>query len=185
MRGVSFEQALEANPAPRSVGDVRLRYEESLLIGETRPHSSLLAPALLVAGIGSALAALAALLVTGQIAGAAILAGGGGLLVAGSAYLDQRARGVRRFILNFATESLRLESPRRLGAGARTHIVPFDAVKDVTVDPAEGGRFSLRVRFELPGKVPPPELLVDGAPPGEVEELRRLWKTLRAAFGLS
>src|ERR1700719_1439987 len=114
MGDVDFEDALRASPAPRSVGDVVLRYEESLLIGETRRRSSLASPVLLVGSVACALAALAALLITGKVTAAAALALVGAGMMLGAMWTDQQTRAVRRFVLNFSTERLRLETPRRL-----------------------------------------------------------------------
>jgi hypothetical protein len=62
--------------------------------------------------------------------------------------------------------------------------VPFDAVEAVEVHEGPAG-YQLRVRYRRsPEQEPEEALLVAGAGAGEVEALRRLWRTLHHAFGL-
>src|SRR5687767_1048938 len=97
-----FEEALAQNPAPKRLGDIQLRYEPSLLIGEAgRPRRGFLFSAVVLAGVTSCLGTLAAL-----IAGSSAETAGGlalltGLAFVGAIQLDQRARKQRRFVLNF------------------------------------------------------------------------------------
>jgi hypothetical protein len=181
---VDFEDALRASPAPRNVGDITLRYEESLLVGETRRRSSWASPVLLVASVACALAALAALLVTGTVMAAGALALAGGGLMLGAMWTDQQTRQVRRFVVNFSNERLRLETPQRFRPTPKTTVLPFDSVRDVRVAADAGQGFALEVEYDAVGAPAGTATLVQHVRTHEVEELRRLWRTLRAAFGL-
>jgi hypothetical protein len=179
-----FEDALQESRVPRGVGDVRLRYEERLLIGEAAPRRGFADGALLVGAVGSGLACLAVLILsTSSLAAAAGLALLAGLLFGGSTLLERRASRPRRFVLDFDSETLRLETPSPLTGAAHTSTVSFDAVRDVQVMPGPRRRFWLEVRFELDGGERA-QVLVDRVAPDEVETLRRVWRLLRAAFGL-
>ena len=105
------------------MGDVRLRYEPSLLIGEARRPGMLPSLALGV-GLGCAAGCVLALLLparAGPVLPLALTLGvSAALLMALGAVQEARQRAVRRFVLNFATESLRLERPSRASGRPRT-----------------------------------------------------------------
>ncbi len=185
---VSFERALAQNPPPSGrVGDVSLRYDPPVLVGETARgpgRGRLAADVAMLGALGAGLAAVAAL-VSGSGTGwpAALAAVGGGLFLLSGA-LERRARGRRRFLLHFGTETLRLDLPGGL-RGPTTQTVPFDAVTDLYVLVGADGVHALWVELTVREDHPPvARLLVDGVPEAESEGLRRLWTTLRAAFGL-
>jgi len=175
---------------PRKVGDVRLRYETSLLIGETQRRLGLWPVLALGVGLGCASGSVLVLLFP-ENAGPTLplsitLAVLGGMLVMLSMGMEARTRGVRRFVLNFATESLRLEVPQPMRRRPSTSIIHFDAVRAVEVVGREGGRQALTVSY-LPSLDAPQvraELLVDGVTPQEQQPLERLLRMLRNAFGL-
>lgn len=189
---MKFEDALEENPIPSRVGDVQLRYEPSLLIGEARRGGALddlLSEAALVGGIACGVSGVAILLFSRSGFGvgvAAALALGAGLLLWVAASLRKRRKLGRRFVLNFATESLRLDAPAPRSAMPRSTVVHFDAIREVAVLVRDDERFSLVVDY-APSPAAPDvhsEVLVDDVDSGEVEELRRIWRMLRGAFGL-
>ncbi len=195
---MSFERALAQNPPPSGrVGDISLRYDPPVLVGETRRapgRARLLPEVALLGALGSGLGAVGAL-VTGAGGGvgalggggtgmAAVLAACGGALLLLSQRLDRRARDQRRFVLHFGTETLRVDTPRGL-RGASTRSVPFDAVVDLYVLVDDAGRHALWAEVAVDEDAPPRAvLLVDGVPEAESDALRRLWTTLRSAFGL-
>jgi hypothetical protein len=181
-----FEEALLERQVPRRVGDVRLRYEERLLIGESLHRRGWVDSALLASAVASGLGCLALLVLSSTTM--ALLGAGGLALVAGvsfaaSTFVEQRSRRPRRFILDFDSETLRLESTSPVTGNPRTLTVSFDAVRDVAVVPGPGRGFWMEARFEEKGGERA-EVLVDRVAPTEVETLRRLWRLLRAAFGL-
>lgn len=189
---MKFEDALEENPIPSRVGDVRLRYEPSLLIGEARGdgvRGDLLSEAALVGGIACGVSGVALVLFSrsgfGMAVAAALALSAGGLLWVAASLRKRRKLG-RRFVLNFATESLRLDAPAPRSAMPRSTVVHFDAVREVAVLVRDDERFSLVVDY-APSPAAPDirsEVLVDDVDPDEVEELRRIWRMLRGAFGL-
>lgn len=186
---MSFARALEENPIPRRLGGVRLRYESSLLIVESRPRlgaSGLLPESLLVGGLACALSGVTLLLQGSSerdVALAGVLAGATGLLIAGGVLAARRGRARRRFVLNFATESLRLDLPT--AAASRSTVVHFDGVTDVAVVPRRDGTFTLAVTYlPAPGAAPVTEVLIDRVSSRDVPHLRRVWRLLRGAFGL-
>jgi hypothetical protein len=168
------------------VGDVLLRYEDQLLIGETRAPGSTWAPALFVGAVSLALACGATLVFPdGPVGfvGAIAFAAGAAALLAAAVALDRKARRPRRFVLNFDAEMLRLEGATGPGVGFATVTVGFDAVRDLAIIPGPRGGFWLEATYEAEG-ARHAHVLVDRATPAEVESLRRLWRLLRAAFGL-
>lgn len=192
---MSFERALAQNPPPSGrVGDISLRYDPPVLVGETRRapgRARLLPEVALLGALGCGLGAVGALL-TGADGGgggggtgmAAVLAACGGALLLLSQRLDRRAREQRRFVLHFGTETLRVDTPRGL-RGASTRTVPFDAVVDLYVLVDDAGRHALWADVATDEDAPPRAvLLVDGVSEAESDALGRLWRTLRAAFGL-
>jgi len=175
---------------PRRVGDVRLRYEPSLLIGEARRQSGLLPTLSMAVGAGCGVGAVVALMLpasAGPIVSLALTLGVCCALLLGiGLVLEARARAVRRFVLNFATESLRLERPSRARGRPQTWVVHFDCVRDVEVVSRPDGSYALRVEYapELGSEETRVEVLVNGAKPAEIETLRRVWRLLRNSFGL-
>lgn len=186
---MSFERALQENRPPRSVGDVTLLYESPVLVGESRPRPArmrLLPELLFVAALGLGLSAVA-LLVTGSADGVGAPAGlalGAMFLVVLAARADRGVRQRRRFVLHFADETLRLDLPGDLRRRGHSLRLSFDDVRDVYVLERHDGRFSLVVEVQHEGEASKPALLVDEVQPSETEELKRLWLTLRAAFGI-
>jgi hypothetical protein len=178
-----FEQALAAHPAPTRLGDVALRYEPSLLIGETdaRPGTSRPTALLTVGGAG--------------LLGAVVSVSQGWLLLAvvalavaaagffGSVTLSRQERLRRSFVLNFSTVSLRLDFATALSGHARTLVVPFDAVTQVQLVEQADGAHCVLVDFRV-GEALLREVLSAFIRPDELGAARRFTRVLEGAFGL-
>lgn len=179
-----FADALAAHPAPAALGDVSLRYEPSMLIGETpKPRRSLRPVAAWLGGVIALLAAGGVLLARGSealIAGLALI---GALLLAGGVWLERLERRRRGFVANFATTSLRLDFVTPVAGHARTLIVPFDAVRGVQQLTQADGAKCLIVEFVHEGQRLQ-EVLVAHITAGQGVEAERLERVLRGAFGL-
>jgi hypothetical protein len=181
----SFERALQENPAPRSVGDVQLRSDPPVLVGETRrpPERARLHPELwLGVGLACGVGVLAALMAWpgSNVTLAAILALIAGVALAGAGRAERNARQQRRFVLHFGNETLRVDLPGRWLQRPRSWSVHFDEIRDLYVLAGDDGSHSLIV--EVAGGA---AVLVDRVEEAELDELRRLWSLLRAAFGLT
>ncbi|MBX5481756.1 MAG: hypothetical protein IRZ16_07930 [Myxococcaceae bacterium] len=189
---MSFERALRDNPAPGSVGDVELRYDAPVLVGEGRGVAGpirWLPGVLLLAALALGLGALLTLIAdpAGPIHVPLAQGLGAGLAVALGGRLERHTRHRRRFVLHFADETVRVDLQGGLWRRPISRTWPFDAVKGLYVVEKRGGVFSLWMEAaKAPGSARTvPVLLVDGVPADDVEALRRLWTTLRAAFGLT
>ena len=191
----SFTEALEENPAPRRLGDVRLRYEPGRLLGESLP------PSFWRRQLPGACLVLAALCTAGAVVG--VLLGGDGAVssvplalgmvavaLVGFALQLEGQLGRRRFGLHFSTERLRLERLRWAPGATRAEWVPFDEVTSVDVVERAPGRYALVVVWHPGGKDPQRqeeprrEVLVEHIGAHEQEALLRVWRLLHNAFGL-
>jgi hypothetical protein len=184
-----FDQALEENPAPRWLGDVRLRSEPGRLIGESLPPRlalRLLPAASLTGAVGCALGA-AAWLLAGEQGGlpvpALLLSGVCGGLVVGALWLEARL-GRRRFVLHFSPRVLRLERLAWSPWGTRAQSVPFAQVQEVQVVERVPGGYALVVVWQEEGQPPQRAVLVERVGVREEEALLRVWRLLNNAFGL-
>lgn len=183
----SFQDALATNPAPRRLGDVAVRYEPSLLIGEAdvAPRGLSFA-AVLVVGTAFALGTAGSLVTDASNTVVGLCALGTGVAFFVGVQLDQRARRQRRFVLNFGTTSLRLDFSTPITHHPRTMVVHFDGVKDCALITQGDGQLAITVDF-----VPTPdspqvlrEVLVANIPEADEAPAARLHRTLTAAFGL-
>lgn len=187
----SFSEALEDNPAPRQLGDVRLRYEPGRLLGESVPPTPgrrQLPEVLVLLGAVCAVGAVLGVLLSGGEGSLSLGAWGLGLLAAalvGQALRLEGRLGRHRFVLHFPTERLRLEQLRWAPGSTRAHWVHFDEVTAVEVVQRPGGSYALVVRWRV-GEEPEPrsEVLVEHIGANEQEALVRVWRLLHNAFGL-
>jgi hypothetical protein len=187
----SFADALEENPAPRRLGDVRLSYEPGRLLGESLP------PSFLRRQLPGTCLALAALCAAGAVG--VVLWGNGaeglpplplGLGVVAAALVGFALRlegqlGRRRFVLHFPTERLRVEQLRWAPGATRREWVPFDEVTAVEIVERAPKRYALVVAWRAGEKEAPRRaVLVEHIGAGEEEALFRVWRLLHNAFGL-
>jgi hypothetical protein len=183
-----FQEALHHNPAPKRIGTLRLRYEESMLLGQTvRPLSPLdwLPEALMAVGFGLGLIALISLLIprTGNAwpVSLGVLAA---LAVLAAVRLDSVRATPLRFVLNFTNDTLRIDAAGRGRFRRQTIVVPFDNVTDVEVSQLEDGRFGIVLHCQAGSEAPHAFVLTRGVSPDNVDELRKFWRFLRSALGL-
>jgi hypothetical protein len=192
LSGVSFADALVENRIPPLLGDVRLRYDEGRMIGESLPPTfgKRLGPELcLLLGAACGVGSLALLVLAPSHYGApAGLALATAALVGYALRLEARL-GRRRFVLHFATEVLRLERLSWAPSATRTETIPFDDVTAVQVVQRPSGHYAIVVTWKA--KVGPKEqleerraTLVEQVRPSEEETLYRVWRMLHNAFGL-
>lgn len=180
---MSFEDALQRQLPPARVGEVRLRFDENVLVGERARRTGLWPEVAGVLAVGAGVAAVAVLGVNGPLLAVGAMVLLSAALTGFSIAARGRLRGPQRFILNFATESLRLERPDRAGR-QRAELVPFDAVKGLRVVPTGPRRFGLLLEYEDAKGIARGTYLLRQSPASEVEELRRAWRILLHAFGL-
>ncbi|KFE64673.1 hypothetical protein [Hyalangium minutum] len=110
----------------------------------------------------------------------------------GAALKLEARLGRRRFVLHFATETLRLERLTWAPSATRLETIPFDDVTAVDVFEHPPGRYFIRVTWKaVPKKGRPKEqreertaVLVDQVRPSEVETMWRVRRMLHNAFGL-
>jgi hypothetical protein len=182
-----FADSLAAHPAPSRLGDITLRYEPSMLIGETpKVPRSLLPTVAWLLGIAALLIALGLLLVDAPIAPIAVMAALGAIGIAASIWLDRIDQRQRRFVANFATNTLRLDFVTPFAGRPRTMVMPFECVQDLQLVEQGGGLSCLTVDFVPPtGKAEMlREVLVAFIAEHEREGAERLERVLAGAFGL-
>lgn len=180
----SFQSALEAQRATSRLGDVWLRYEPSMLVGETpKPRQSVRPTVLWIGGVAALLLGVAALLVSAPlvVVGLLIMLGATGLV--GASWLERLEKRQRRFVLNFQTVSLRLDFASPIAGAPQTLVVPFDDVTDLQLVPQVDGTRCLVVDFRLDDKVLR-EVLVAYIGEKDLEAAERLERVLHGAFGL-
>ncbi len=184
---MSFERALQEHlPAP-AIGEVRLRYDGPLLVAEVAPSitPAWLPDALWLAAGGVALLALGAVTVGSGLLVPLTLSGLFAALLFASSRVRARQRPQRRFVLNFADQTLRVERPARWLWPPRTRVAPFDEVRELYLVRHRAGRLQLEVELGAQdAKHPERYLLIAGARAAEEPHLRTLGRLLRGAFGL-
>jgi hypothetical protein len=182
-----FQRALENNPAFGRLGDVEVRYEPSLLIGEAdKPKPGWEPVAALCAGVGAATSLLAA-----ALAGGGALWMGVSLVVmilgfGGATLLRQLEKRHRRFVVNFATYAFRLDFSTPIAGKPKTLVVDFDLVRALDLREQADGALCLTVDFVTQGESAQVlrEVLVAHVPGPKREELERLQRLLHDAFDL-
>lgn len=178
-----FRQALVENPAPSRLGDVRLRYEPSMLVAETARGALTWRPtALMVAGLSLIIVGLVLLLTSSHSFAFTALSLSAASLV-GSVWWARREQRKRGFVANFVTLRLRLDFSTPIAGRPRTVWVPFDDVKAVALLEQGDGQHCLTVDFTDDGALLR-EVLVAFISADELAAARRLARVLEGAFGL-
>ena len=182
-----FEHALEQNPAPRRLGDVTLRFEPSMLIGETRSALRSAWPTVCSgAGIVCVVLAIAALAFLPEVEIAMTLAVFAAVAFSAGVLLERLDRRRRAFVANFATTSLRLDFVTPIVGHPKTVIVHFDGVRALGFYEQGDGRQVLTVDF-VPTSTSSEvlrEVLIASISEAEHDDARRLYRVLCGAFGL-
>jgi hypothetical protein len=179
-----FADVLESNPAPQALGDVTLRYEPSMLIGETaRRKSTWRSSAIWVVGLSLLVFSLAGLMLGWDLSASAACLVLGALGIGGAVLFERFEKRQRRFVANFGTVSLRLDFTSPIAGYAQTLVVPFDSVRATGLLEQEDGASCLCVDFELDGALLR-EVLVAYIPQTQLAEAERLERVLKGAFGL-
>ncbi|HYH96305.1 hypothetical protein [Hyalangium sp.] len=187
---MSFADALVENRIPPRVGDVRLRYDEGRMLGESLPPSvgQRLVPELcLLLAATCAVGSLTLLVVSPSHYGAPVALGVGAAVLIGYALRREARLGRRRFVLHFATETLRMERLTWAPSATRTETVPFDDVTAVEVVQRPSGHYAILVSYTSGPKERREarrQVLVEQIRPSEAETLHRVWRMLHNAFGL-
>jgi hypothetical protein len=192
---VSFADALVENRIPPLVGDVRLRYDEGRMVGQSLPPTvgqRLLPELCIMLAALCALCSITLLVVVPAQYGVPVALGVAATALMGAALKLEARLGRRRFVLHFATETLRLERLTWAPSATRMETIPFDDVTAVDALQRPSGHYFIRVTWKA--AVPKSgtkeqreertAVLVDQIRPGEVETMRRVWRMLHNAFGL-
>jgi uncharacterized membrane protein len=180
----TFAAALESNPAPTALGDVTLRYEPSMLIGETpKRKPSWRSSAIWVAGLSSLIFSVGALILQWDLWGVGSLIVLGALGIGAGVVFERYEKRQRRFVANFGTVSLRLDFSSPIAGHALTMVVPFDSVRATALMEQADGASCLCVDFERQGGLLR-EVLVAHIPDSQLPEAERLERVLKGAFGL-
>lgn len=180
----SFADVLESRPAPQALGDVTLRYEPSMLIGETaKRKSTWRSSAIWVAGLSLLLFSVGGIVLGWNLSVSAVCLVLGGLGIAGAVLFERYEKRQRRFVANFGTVSLRLDFTSPIAGYAQTLVIPFDSVRATGLLEQEQGGVCLCVDFELDGALLR-EVLVAYIPEDQMVEAERLERVLKGAFGL-
>ena len=179
-----FSEVLAQNPAPAALGDIALRYEPSMLIGETPKLERSLRPTIAwLLGISLLLAAFAQLVLLTDSLGVAVCLVLGALAIAAATRLERFEKRQRRFVANFTTTTLRLDFASAIVGYPQTLNVDFDDVQAVEVLPQADGALCLVVDFQYRGRLLR-EVLTAYVPEDKRDELERLHRLLDGAFGL-
>lgn len=181
-----FADVLRDHPAPRQLGDVTLRFEPSMLIGETPKGERTWRPtAAWIAGISALLFALGLFLLRTPLEPIVGLVTAGAVAFAAAVWLERVDRRRRCFVANFATNSLRLDFVTPFVGKPTTLVVSFDAVRAVSLMKQGDGAQVLTVDFVEPGgKNVLREVLAAFIPAAQEDDALRVARLLEGAFGL-
>lgn len=179
-----FADALQSNPAPRALGDVALRYEPSMLIGETaKGKPGWRSSVAWLTGVSLLLFALGALVLGLELVVFGPLLLGGAVGLGAAVWLERFEKRRRRFVANFGTVSLRLDFTSPIAGHPRTMVLPFDDVKAVGLLPQADGASCICVDFVRDEQLLR-EVLVAHITEAQGPDAERLARVLEGAFGL-
>lgn len=179
-----FGAALQREPMPRRIGDVRLRYDAELLIGEKVPPldgASLLPDALVLAGGAAGMVAMAMLVAPSLRVGSVWGTMGAAALAAAAMLAGLRLGGLRHgrrgFVVNFHRYVVRVDQPHGLRIRSATTELPFSELREVRLEERGPDRAALVLAAERRTY-----LLVDAIRDRERSAAARLRGMLEAAF---
>jgi len=179
-----FADVLESHPAPKALGDVALRYEPSMLIGETAKGRATWRSSLtFIAGVALLLFSVGGLVLGWPTSLVGSFVGLGAAGIGAGVLLERFEKRQRRFVANFGTVSLRLDFTSAIAGYAKTLVVPFDSVVDAALVRQGDGASCLCVDFEV-DRARLREVLVAHIPDEQLPEAERLERVLKGAFGL-
>ncbi len=179
-----FEEALELHPAPKVLGDVTLRFEPSMLIGETAKSTrGEWATGIWLVGISALLFGVGGLLLSAPEELVACVVAVSAVALAVATWGERHQRAQRRFVANFTTTTLRLDFASPIVGYPRTVLVPFENVLAVELMEQVDGATCLVVDCQRHAQQFR-EVLVAFITREEQEQSERLARVLRGAFGL-
>ena len=179
-----FAQSLAGQRMPSRLGDVALRLDSPLLIGETRKPPLHLVRDISFWSLGS----------TGMVAALASVTLGAstpwamGLTLMAVAFftvailMDRYAHRRRAFVLDFEKKTLRLDFSTPLTGMPRTWVGAFEQVKGLGLLSLPSGQSALTVDVDAPPLFR--EVLVAGLQVNELLPAQTLQRLLTSAFGL-
>ena len=168
------------NPLPTRLGDVTLQFEPSLIIAQTQPLPRDWAPTIaFIVGVICALLALVTLSTTALT----LLVSVSSVSVLTSIWLSRRQTRRRSFVINFDTQTLRLDFTTPFRFLPRTLTLPLDGVSALDLLTQPDGRRCLTVTFTHGESLLTEALIADIA--FEDEALELLLHLLRGAFALN
>jgi hypothetical protein len=179
----TFAQVLEAQQPPRNLGDVTLRYEPSLLIGQAKAQTKSRWPVVfLTLALAFSMATLALfvmrVITEWLIAGVVFSA----VMFLALFLMEEREKRRRAFVLNFRDNTLRLDFVTPFNGQPRTLIVDFDDVKAVNLED-NANECWLTIDFLREGRLLR-DVLVTRIRAEDRGSAERFLQTLSAAFGL-
>jgi hypothetical protein len=182
----SFEQRLRLARFPHELGDVALRYEHSLFVVETKAKpKGWGAWVILFCGLTLAVLAIAALMSAQPLSMVAVPTALSGACACFHRVVVSRQNQRRRFVLDFETRRLKVDSMSRWLALPLTRWLDFDDVKGIELVSAPQQLKLLTIRFaliEAPGTHL--EEVVAVAQHNELDGLLQVQTFLVNAFGL-
>ena len=169
---------------PRRLGNIRLRYDAELLIGERVPPldaGALVPDVLVLTGLAAGVVAVATLVAPGlrkdHVWGTLIAAVLAAAATIAGLVLGGLRRGRRGFVVNFDQHTVRVDEPGGLRIRSATTLVPFRDVQAVQVVERYPGSWALALALKEREV-----LLLDSAREGELDQLDRLCRMLEASF---
>lgn len=180
----AFADVLATHTMPPRLGDVTLRLDTPLLVGEAqRPRLQWLGEIVFWAlGASGTVIAVASVLLGAATPVATVLTGIAVALLGIAMYVERRAQKRRAFIINFEAKTLRLDFSTPLTGMPRTWIGGLEQVKDLSLLTLPDGMSALII--DIDGEKRFREVLVAALTARELEPAKMLVRALSNAFGL-
>lgn len=180
----AFADVLAAQTMPKRLGDVQLRLDSPLLIGEAqRPPMQLLREVSFWSlGVVGTVAALASVILGASTPWAMTLTLSAVAFFVVAILLDRYAHRRRAFVIDFHEKTVRLDFSTPLTGMARTWRGTFEQVKALGLLVLPDGQSALTI--DIDAQKPFREVLVAALNPNELEPAQALERLLINAFGL-